>query len=200
MAQRWRTPAMGLTFAGKRKRPAARALRAQLERGRMQAVAGALRVEELLHEALELIRIGLAARLAQDVPVRRDDDERGPGTDCIALPQLTVRIVGDGMRDPVAQHRLAHVLQITLGRELRTVHADHDELAWECVFETTQCLERMEAIDAAERPEVEDDQTPAQLRELQRSIDVQPRDAGHVEVRRADRHGAAHACGCLSSP
>jgi hypothetical protein len=114
---------------------------------------------------------------------------------------MTLRIVRDRMRDAMAQHRLAHALERALGGEFGTVHADDDELPRERVLEPAQRLERLQAAHGGISPEVENDEPAAQLGERQWAIDVQPCDAGQVEVRRADRRGAAHGvCRCLFTP
>ena len=71
----------------------------------------------------------------------------------------------------------------------------------ERVLEPAQRLERLQAAHGGISPEVENDEPAAQLRKRQWAIDVQPCDAGRVEVRRADRRGAAHGvCRCLFTP
>src|SRR5678809_493376 len=96
------------------------------------------------------------------------------------------------MRDAVAKHRVTYAFQCALGGELRTVDADDDELARKSVLETAQRLQRLQTIDVGIGPEVQNDESATQLRQRQLTIHVQPRDAGRIEVRRANRRGAAH--------
>src|SRR5207245_1412667 len=83
--------------------------------------------------------------------------ERGPGATAVGVPDLHLRVVDDGVADLVAQHRLSDVLRLLLVVELGRVHADDNDLVGIFLLDLGQVGERVDAVDAAEGPEVEDD-------------------------------------------
>jgi hypothetical protein len=56
--------------------------------------------------------------------------------------------------------------------ELRRVHTDHHQAVAETLFQRTQFLDDVQAVDAAERPEVEQDHPAAQPGDGQRPVGV----------------------------
>ena len=70
---------------------------------------------------------------------------------------LVVGVVDDRMLDLVAQDRLADALGVLLVLELGRVDADDDQLVGVLLLELGQVGQDVDAVDAAERPEVEQD-------------------------------------------
>ena len=98
-----------------------------------------------------------AGRLAEEVALRVDQDERRPGRALVGVPDLLVGVVDDRVLDLVAQDRLADRLRVLLVLELGRVDADDDELVGILLLELGQVGQDVDAVDAAERPEVEQD-------------------------------------------
>jgi hypothetical protein len=68
------------------------------------------------------------------------------------------------------------------------VHADHDELTGPAPLGVAQLLEDVQAVHAAERPEVEDHEATAQVRQSQRlATGVQPPAPGQLRRAHAGR-------------
>ena len=96
------------------------------------------------------------------------------------------------MVDAVPLDGCGECVGIGLVHELRRVHADHDELVAPLTFERTQLVDHVQAVDAAEGPEVEEDEAAAQVRETHgRAAGVQPSAPG--EFGRADAREDRHA-------
>jgi hypothetical protein len=90
--------------------------------------------------------------------------EGGPGADAVLLPGRPVGVVEDGVAHVVAGDGAFQRLVVFFVLELWRVDADHDEGVTETLFEGPELFENVEAVDAAERPEVqEDDLTPQGL-------------------------------------
>ena len=80
-----------------------------------------------------------------------------------------LRVVDHGMLDPVLRDLAADVLGVALGVELGRMDADDDQLVLVLLLELGQVGEDVVAIDAAERPEIEQDDLAAQLGEGDRA-------------------------------
>ncbi len=68
------------------------------------------------------------------------------------------------------------------------MHADDNDPVTETVFELAQLLDDAQAVDAAERPEIEDDHAPAQVAQRQWRVRVDP-STGALQFRRAHTPG-----------
>ncbi len=96
-------------------------------------------------------------------------------------------VVDDGVADFVAQNGFADIFAVFLRVELGRVDADDDDLVGVLLFQLGQVGQRVNAVDAAERPEVEDDDLAAQVFELDGAGGVEPAAAavqfgGRMEV------------------
>src|SRR3546814_8537941 len=85
----------------------------------------------------------------------------------------------------VALDRSPERVRIGLVHELRRVRPDHDQLVGELLLYRAQLVEDVQAVDAAEGPEVEQHEASAELAQGQR--------AGGVEPAAAAELGGAHA-------
>ncbi len=121
--------------------------------------------DHLANAGNQPLRRRLALQLAEDAALGIDEDERRPSGHIVGLPQAHFGVVDDGMADVVAGDRVGDRFRVPFRRILWRVDADDDEVFRVSLlqqFEGRQCLQ---AVDAARRPEVENDQTPPQLRE-----------------------------------
>ena len=82
------------------------------------------------------------------------------------------------MFEPVAKNDLADVVGIAFIVEFGRVNADHHEFLGKLRFEPLEIGDDVNAVDAAVRPEVEDDDLAAQLLEGQRPVGVEPIESG----------------------
>ena len=147
--------------------------------------------EQLLDEGCDLARVALARRHSHGVPLRIDEHERRPCPHAVLLPRLHLRVVEHWVMDAMTAHRAPHGRVVGLVGELRRVHTDHHQAVAETLFQRTQLLDDVQAVDAAERPEVEQDHPAAQPGDGQRPVGVEP--AGAAQL------GSAHA-GCRRGP
>ena len=152
-------------------------------------------VEELRDHLLECRAVALTRSHGDDVPVRVDDHQGRPGAHAVLLPGFEVRVVEDRVRDAVSRDSPGHRVVVGLVGELRRVHADHDQTIAEPFFERSQLLNNAQAVDAAERPEIEHDHAPAKVFQRQRSLRVDPA-AGAMKLRCAN----ASEGGCHGRP
>ena len=98
-----------------------------------------------------------------------DQHERRPAIHAEPVPERHPRIVDHRMLDPVFGDLAADVLGIALGVELAGMDTDDHELILIFFFELGQVRQDVMAIDAAKRPEIEQDDLAAQLGERDRA-------------------------------
>jgi hypothetical protein len=111
--------------------------------------------------------VPLAGQLRDDVALWVHDGEGRPGAGRVGLPGEQVRVVEDGVVHLVALDRGRERDRVGLVRELGGVHPDHDQDVRELGLDLAQLVEHVQAVDAAEGPEVEQDDPPAQGRQAQ---------------------------------
>ena len=81
----------------------------------------------------------------------------------------------------VALHRRDQRVRVGLVHELRRVHADDDQLLGVLLLERPQLLQDVQAVDAAEGPEVEKHEAAAQLGDrVRRAAGVEPASAAEL--------------------
>ncbi len=144
---------------------------------------------QLRHQPLDLGHVPLTRVRGHDVPLRVDDHQRRPRLHRVLVPRRQLGVVQDGMRDRVPLHGVRHRRVLRLVRELRRVHADHHERVPVPLLQLTQLVDDVQAVDAGERPEVEQHHASAQAGEGVPG-------AARVEPAALPRElGRPHACG-----
>jgi hypothetical protein len=129
--------------------------------------------------------VPLPRHLRHDVPLRVDDHERRPGPRCERTPGDQLRVVEDGVPHLVPLDGGGERVGISLVLELGRVHAHDDELVAVLLLDRAQLVEDVQAVDAAEGPEIQDDNLAPQLRERHAAAaGVQP--AAADQLGRAD--------------
>ncbi len=125
---------------------------------------------------------GLARPHPDDAPRRVEHVEARPGARAPAVPDLHRPVDGDRMANRVLRDDRSQAFLLPLHIELRRVNSDDDDrLALEAMLDGRKDGERVDAVDAAARPEVDDDDLPPELLERQRVVDVEPR-SGSAEA------------------
>ncbi len=124
--------------------------------------------DEFADDPVERARLPLARGLRDDVTLRIDQDEGGPGAHRVLAPQAEIGVVEHGVADLVAVDGGGHRGVVGLVRELRRVHAHDDQNVAVLLLEWTQFVQDVQAIGAAEGPEVEQHNFAAQLSQRQR--------------------------------
>ena len=83
------------------------------------------------------------------------------------------------MLDLIAENGFADTFGIFLILELRRMDADDDQFVGVFLFEIGQLRQGVHAVNAAERPEIEEDDLAAQVLQMDRAGGVQP---GHAAI------------------
>jgi len=92
--------------------------------------------QQLLDHLLRLVVLVLAELVVADAPLRVDEIERGPVLVVEPAPDREVAVDGDREVDLQILDRPVNVGRTLLERELRRVHADHDEARVLCTSRT----------------------------------------------------------------
>jgi hypothetical protein len=145
--------------------------------------------QHLLDRPLDL-DVGLLAEVLEaQPPVAIEQIERRPVVIAERPPDGELVVDDDRVADVQLGHRVAHVVEVVLERELRRVRADHDEPAVAiAVGPRADVRQRPQPVDARVRPEVDGDDVTAQAVGGQR-LGIQPhgpavelRERGHVRT------------------
>ncbi len=99
--------------------------------------------------------------------LRVDDDERRPGPHGVLLPRGELRVVQHGVLDAVPLDRVDDGLVVGLVHELRRVDADDHHRVPVLLLQLPQLVEDVQAVDAAEGPEIEDQYAAPEVGERQ---------------------------------
>ena len=159
------------------------------------APQGALRVvldDQLLDQAGEPLAVTLAGGDVHEVALRVDDAQRRPGPHGVLRPGREAGVVEHRVTHRVALDRRDDRVVVGLVRELRRVDADHVEHVGEALLQQAQLVEDVQAVDAAERPEVEQQDAAAEVCQLERPAAGADPAAGAGERRSA--YASSHAC------
>ena len=156
----------------------------------LQRPPGTVLLAQLGEQGVDRVRVPLARVLRHDVPLGVDQHERGPGPRGVGLPRHQVRVVEDRVAYVVALDRRGERVRVGLVGELGRVHPDDDELPGVLLLDLTQLVEDVQAVHAAEGPEVQERETPTEIGERQRPARVQP--AAAAQLRGADSRADAH--------
>ena len=139
-----------------------------------------------LDERLDLLEREFPRMLPDHVARRIHDHDRRPCIDRVAAPNAKLPVVDDGVLDAKPNRCVTNAIRYALGRVFPTVDADYCNLACEALLELPQLRKDVNAVDSAVRPEIEDEQLAAVIREGARhSSGVQPIETGG-EVGRAN--------------
>ncbi len=139
------------SLSGRRRARAPRPQRPALPVGRGQ----------LRDQGRDGVHVTLAGVLRHDVPLRVDQHQGGPGPGRVGLPGHQVGVVEHGVGHLVALHRGGQGVGVGLVDELRRVHADHHELLGVLLLQRAELLQDVQAVDAAEGPEVQEQEAAA---------------------------------------
>ena len=134
--------------------------------GAVATVQGALRLvfgDELAYEGGEALYVAFAGEVGDDVAFGVDDDEGGPCAGGVGLPGGQFGVVEYGVGDVVAVDGCGECYGVGFVFKFGAVHADGDEHVGEFFFEGAQFVEHVQAVDAAEGPEVENNDFAAQI-------------------------------------
>ena len=134
-------------------------------RSAIQRAIHGVRLDQLIEQRRELFGGELARANAEHAPLGADHCQRGPRIHGVATPDAELPVVDDRMSVRQPQSRIADALGLTLGAELPAVHAHDRERFRVLLLEIPQLRDYMDAVDSAVRPEVQQDDLPAQIRE-----------------------------------
>src|SRR5262249_53036480 len=170
-------PGIGQHLAGEEQRTVALlgvAGQFEAERGRLELLLRLVRLDQLGDVLVEDVVGPFPGDAAIEVAVGVDQHQRGPGPDAVPVPDGVLGVIDHRVADLVAQDGLADALGVLLVGELRRVYADDDQHAGVFRFEPGEVGEGVDAVDAAQRPEVEQDDAAAQVGELEGGGGVEP--------------------------
>ena len=120
--------------------------------------------------ALDEGRHGIGGELAgvhpDDGPARIDRHEGGPGADRVGAPHAELPVVQDGVIGGAeADGGVSNALAVALRGVLAAMNTDDRDGIGEALLDLPQLREDMDAVDSAIRPEVEQQQLPAEVAE-----------------------------------
>jgi hypothetical protein len=148
----------------------------------VNADRGLVDAEERLNRSLRLLVAALAEMAVADPAVAVDEVDGGPVPVRQRLPDGEVVVEDDRVVDAQLADGAAHVLEVVLEPELRAMHSDDDEPAVAVSLgPSADVRQGPQPVDARVRPDVDEDDAPAQLLGPER-FGVQP-DARTVECR-----------------
>ena len=99
--------------------------------------------------------MSLPGKMRHNIPFGVDDHERGPGAGGVGLPGGEFGVVEYGVFDVVAVYGCGERYRVCLMLKFGAVHAHGDEHIREFFFEGAQLVEHVQAVNAAQGPEVE---------------------------------------------
>ncbi len=120
---------------------------------------------QLLHQLRYRVRVPLAGVLGDDVPLGVDHHQRGPGPHRVLLPRGQLGVVEHRVLHPVPLHGVHHRLVLRLVHELRRVHPDDHHRVPVLLLQLPQLVQDVQAVDAAEGPEIQNDDASPQVGE-----------------------------------
>src|SRR5262249_6702912 len=171
---------VGQHLAGEEQRAVALLAEArQLEAQRLlvERLLLAVNFDKFVYRLVQNVVTPFAGGVGDDLALGVDDEQGRPGVDLEAAPDDRVGVVDDRVADLVTKDRLADALGVAFVLELGRVHADDHQDVAVLLFELGQVRQRVDTVDAAQRPEVEDDDAAAQVFQADRPGGVQPGDA-----------------------
>ena len=133
----------------------------------VEGALGRMLGDEALDDLGQPGGVALARHRRHEVALGVDHGQCRPSSGGVGLPGDEVGVVEDEVFDLVALHGLVDGLDGAFELELRGVDADDDEFLGVLLLERAQLVEDVEAVDAAEGPEVQQDDLAAQVRQGQ---------------------------------
>ena len=126
---------------------------------------------------IEQLELALARRLTHVIAVRVDEDQGGPGVDAETPPDFHVGVVDDRVLDFITADGFADAIGKLFVFEFGRMDADDDQNTRIFGFELGQVGQSMNAVDAAQGPEIEQDDPSLEIRKGQRLGGIEPGDA-----------------------
>ena len=123
--------------------------------------------DQLVDQRGEPGSVSLAGHRRDDVPLRVDHAQGRPGPGGVLAPRHHLRIVQHRMRHAVPLDGRRERVGILLVLELRRVHPDRHQYVAVPLLQRPQLVQHVQAVDAAERPEVQQHDLAAQLGQAQ---------------------------------
>ena len=130
--------------------------------------------DQSINHVFEKFSVSLARDISAVLPLGIENDERRPRIDTKFPPDRHVRVIHDGMLDLVSQDRFADVGCFFFVVELGRMHANHDQFIRILLFEVREVRQNVHAVDAAERPEVDQHDLTSQILDRNRTGRIQP--------------------------
>jgi hypothetical protein len=163
----------------------------------VQGALGVVLADQLVEQRVQGMGVPLTGQLRDHVALGVDHDERRPRLHGVLLPGREVRVVEHRVVHLVALHGRGHGGRVGLVLELGRVDAHGHQDVGELLLERAQLGQDVQAVHAAEGPEVEQDHLAAQVgqRELP-AAGVEPAAAaqlGGTHPGPAGGVGAGHA-------
>jgi hypothetical protein len=123
--------------------------------------------DEFGDEHGQAVRVALTGEVRHDVTLGVNDHQGGPGAGGVGLPRVQFRVVQDRVADLVPFHGGGQRHRICLVLELGRVHADGHQDVGVLLLEGAELIQHVQAVDAAEGPEVQQHDLAAQGLEVQ---------------------------------
>ena len=147
---------------------------------RLQGPALAVLGHQVVQQRGDGVGVALPGVLRDDVALGVDQHQRRPGPRGVGLPGGQLGVVEHRVVDAVPLHGGDQGVRVGLVDELGRVDADDDQLLGVLLLHRAQLVEDVQAVDAAERPEVEQDEATSEVADGQRGGGVEPAAAGEL--------------------
>src|SRR5690348_1094169 len=123
--------------------------------------------------------------LGNNPTLRVNEHQCRPGTNRILSPDAHTPIIHYRMTNTIAQHRIAYAIGELLAWKLRRMDTHHRQFVGEGHFKLAQLRECMHTIYSAQRPEVQNQDAPPELPNMQWMVAIDPIQPAR-KVRRSD--------------
>ena len=146
---------VGQHLAGKVERAALLDRQLELNRILLEHLLGAVFLHELFDVLVEHLVGAFSGDAAVVATLRIDQHQRRPGLHAVAPPDDHLRVVDNGVLHLVAQDRFTDAVGVRFVREFGRVDAEHNQDAGILGFELCEVGNGVDAVDAAQRPEIQ---------------------------------------------
>ena len=171
---------VGEDLAGEEKRSVARFLgpsQVELSRLLVQRLFFLVDLDEFGNARVQGLIQALPRAHGEHLALGVDQDESRPGAELVGIRDLAIGVVDDGMAYLVAQYGFADAGGVALVGKLGAMDANHDQFVGVLLLQLRQVGQGVDAIDAAQSPEIEDHDLAAQVLHANGAGRVQPGDA-----------------------